>query len=311
MSYKFKTPLRVATDCSGIEAPIQALKDLKVNFEHIWSCEIDKYCIESIKANYKPNIIYDDMTNRNNKELPNIDAYICGFPCQPFSIIGIKEGLNDKRSNIIVYCINVIKIKTPKFFILENVPHFLKIDNGNAYNILLKKLKKIKMYNIYVNMLNSKDYGSAQRRKRLFFIGIRKDVEKKEYETPKHLKSKKLDDILLDKIYHENNKQSDSIKNIIKLKNLNKKDNWVISSAFNKKSYTLDICPTLLTSNRFFLLKYNRYLTIEEKLILQGFPKNFKKVVCTSQLEKQIGNSMNVNVLKEIFKEIFKCIDIK
>ena len=65
--------LKVATDCSGIEAPIQALISMNVKFEHIWSCDNDKYVIESIKANYNPKIIYDDLMIRNHSKLPKID----------------------------------------------------------------------------------------------------------------------------------------------------------------------------------------------------------------------------------------------
>jgi hypothetical protein len=64
--------LKVATDCSGIEAPIFALKNLKVRFEHEWSSEIDKYCEKNIMANCKPKMFFSDMTKRNVKHLPDI-----------------------------------------------------------------------------------------------------------------------------------------------------------------------------------------------------------------------------------------------
>lgn len=83
--------LSVATDCSGIEAPIEALNQMKKKFKHVWASDIDKYCRESIKANYKPLHLYSDIFNRT---LPNepIDLYICGFPCQSYSLIGKKWG---------------------------------------------------------------------------------------------------------------------------------------------------------------------------------------------------------------------------
>ena len=115
--------LRVGTDCSGIEAPIQALKNLDINFKHIFSSETDKYCIESIKANYNPEIIYNDMTNRELKNLPDIDLYVCGFPCQAFSSAGKRKGFKDKRGNIFFECLDVIEYIQPKIFILENVKH--------------------------------------------------------------------------------------------------------------------------------------------------------------------------------------------
>lgn len=304
--------LRVATDCSGIEAPIQALKDLKVKFRHIWSCENDKYCIQTIKANYNPEIIYEDITIRDNSKLPKIDAYICGFPCQPFSNLGLKKGTKDKKGIIMFYCIDTIKKTLPKFFILENVPNIVNTNNGNDFKVLINELNKIKKYNIYVDKLNALDYGSPQIRKRIFIIGLRKDVQIKDYETPKHTKKKYIDDILLDKTYYPKSKHK-VINDIIKLNKLDDGNDYVIDLGFysvRKGRYELNITPPFVGMNRIYLSKYNRYLTYQEKLIIQGFPKNFKIVVLKGAIAKQISNTICVNVLRELYKEIFKCIDL-
>jgi DNA (cytosine-5)-methyltransferase 1 len=141
-------PLRVGTDCSGIEAPIHALEQLGIPHRHIWSSDIDKYCIKSIKANYCPERIYGDpdgsysdgdIRNRDNNTLPDIDLYVCGFPCQPFSMAGQRKGLQDRRGNVFWSCIDVIKKKKPKYFILENVKGLLWHDKENKkdkYGIL-------------------------------------------------------------------------------------------------------------------------------------------------------------------------------
>jgi len=92
--------LRIGSDCSGIEAPIQALQQLGIPFEHSFCCEKDKYALQSIKANYTPKKIYTDITKRKHSLLPDIDMYVCGFPCQPFSLMGNKMGTEDSRSNI-------------------------------------------------------------------------------------------------------------------------------------------------------------------------------------------------------------------
>ena len=80
--------ITIGTDCSGIEA-------LK------WACEIDKFARQSILANYQPEILYNDITQRDHSQLPDVDIYVCGFPCQSFSLMGKKLGIKDQRGNII------------------------------------------------------------------------------------------------------------------------------------------------------------------------------------------------------------------
>jgi DNA (cytosine-5)-methyltransferase 1 len=92
--------LRIGTDCSGIEAPIQALLQMNIPFEHSFTCDKDIYALKSIKVNYHPKKIYIDITKRKHACLPDIDIYVCGFPCQPFSLMGNKMGTEDSRSNI-------------------------------------------------------------------------------------------------------------------------------------------------------------------------------------------------------------------
>ena len=90
--------LTVGTDCSGMEAPIQALKNLGVKFRHRFSSEIDASCMEMIRANAPPDILYDgDIRNRDNTETPAVDLYVCGFPCQPFSNVGSKRVLRTRE----------------------------------------------------------------------------------------------------------------------------------------------------------------------------------------------------------------------
>jgi len=84
--------LRVGTDCSGIKAPIMALQMMNIPFSHEFSSDIDTDCIASIKANYNPKIIFGDIRNRKLEDIPDIDLYVCGFPCQPFSIAGDRGG---------------------------------------------------------------------------------------------------------------------------------------------------------------------------------------------------------------------------
>ncbi len=292
--------LRVGTDCSGIEAPIQALKNLKIPFQHVFACEKDKFARESILANYKPDILYEDITSRNHAELPDIDLYVCGFPCQSFSLAGKQQGMNDPRGLIMNHCIDVIKYKQPTFFILENVKNFKHIDNGTPFNYLMKKLEDLKTYNIYHDIYNTKDYGIPQNRERIYIIGVLKSKQKKEYKKPSSKRCKPIKDFILDTmVYNENNIPKSMEQHF---KPYLAQDEILICAYGNfGRASNNNISPTLTTKKHFFQ-NYKRYMMAQEALLLQGFPKLFK------QLHKQAGNAMSVNVVQNILKNLFTTI---
>ena len=299
--------LRIGTDCSGIEAPIQALLQLNIPFEHSFSCDKDPYVLKSIKANYHPNKIYTDITKRKHACLPDIDMYICGFPCQPFSLMGNKMGTEDSRSNIMYQCIKVIQKKLPKIFILENVKNFKFIQKGQPFNYLLNELQKIKninnevAYNVSFDILNTKDYGIPQNRERIFIIGIRKDIQKEPYSTPEKIPMKNLDDFIIDKTIYYTVAYKSLQKNLDKI---NHEKNCIITP-FTYYFPIKNTSPTLTTQcSKYYLTSYNRKINIEDALQLQGFPIKFNRVISNTQMFKQIGNSMSINVLKVLFQRI-------
>lgn len=306
--------LRIGTDCSGIEAPIQALLQMNIPFEHSFTCDKDPYALKSIKANYHPKKIYTDITKRKHACLPDIDMYVCGFPCQPFSLMGNKMGTEDSRSNIMYQCIKVIQKKLPKIFILENVKNFKFIQNGTPFNYLFNQLKNIKnknkelAYNVSFDILNTKDYGIPQNRERIFIIGIRKDIQKKEpYSTPEKLPHRPLDDFIINKKIYTTVACKSLQKNLNKI---NHEKNCIITP-FTYYFPIKNISPTLTTQcSKYYLTSYNRKINIEDALQLQGFPINFNQNISNTQLFKQIGNSMSVNVLKALFQKIFNITDM-
>ncbi len=305
--------LRVGTDCSGIEAPIQALLQLKIPFKHCFSSDIDKYAIQSIKANYTPEIIFGDpdgeykegdITKRNIKDVPDIDLYVCGFPCQTFSSAGKREGFDDVRGQVFWGCLKVIKEKEPKIFILENVKGLIWHNKGNTFNTILTSLKNLENFCVYWDVLNTKDYGIPQNRARVFIIGIRNDIHDHPFDFPTKIPINKLTD------YIDNDDEyiHPIPQCVIKSKMLDKVPSNAVFVDFgfkkHKHPYAGFYTPTINANNRLWCIPLQRYANIKELLSLQGFPKNFKQVVSNTQLKKQIGNSMSVNVLKEIIKMI-------
>jgi DNA (cytosine-5)-methyltransferase 1 len=300
------TLLRVGTDCSGIEAPIQALKQLKIPFVHVFSSEIDPYCIQSIKANYNPRIIFGDkdgpypigdITKRNIKDVPDIDLYVCGFPCQTFSQAGKRAGFNDKRGIVFWSCLDVIKKKKPKYFILENVKGLINHDKGHTWKTIWDEITKLKKlgYSTHWKVLNTRDYGIPQNRERVFIIGTKSHFD---FVWPSKSKMKNIKNYI---------DKSDTTYYNTKVK-LNKypKNSVFINMQFYKEKFVNSdrYAPCLMANSTLWNVLLHRYATMKEYLKLQGFPTSFKKVVSNSQLRKQIGNSISVNVLKVLFKNL-------
>lgn len=290
--------LRVGTDCSGIEAPIQALEQLGIQYKHVFSCDNNKHVIESIKANYNPETVYTDIYNRNNVE--DIDLYVCGFPCQPFSSAGDRLGFEDSRGLIIHKCIELINKKRPKYFLLENVRGLLSHDKGNTFKCIMNELNKLD-YNIQYKVLNTCDYGIPQSRNRLYIVGIKdKNII---FKWPKKTKLQNLNDYI---DYTDNSKCITTSKQREYLKKIRRDSLFVDFSFINYNGYpnSNKICPCLLASGLLWNVKMDRKANVKELLKLQGFPETFKQVISDSKMKRQIGNSMSINVLKAIFNNL-------
>ena len=266
-----KQPIRIGTDCSGIEAPIQALKKLKIPYIHEWSCEIDKYARESIKANYKPKRMFEDITQP--RRLPPIDLYVAGFPCTTFTHAGDRKGFDDPRGQIFFHCLNVLKKKKPTYFLFENVKGLLTHDKGNTFKVIMEHLSKLRKYDIHYKVLNTKDYGIPQNRERIFIVGVPKGQS---FTFPKPTKSKKIPKDYVDTTIKDNKKPPLCVRDVIKKsKGIFLDINWVrMVSPNNYQTYT----PTLCANNAIWCKPMKRYATVKELLSLQGFPKNFKQV---------------------------------
>jgi DNA (cytosine-5)-methyltransferase 1 len=301
--------IRVGTDCSGIEAPIQALIQLKIPFKHIFSSDIDKYCIQSIKANYNPEIIFGDkdgpypdgdITKRDINQVPDIDLYVCGFPCQPFSMAGGRKGFNDKRGNVFFSCLEVIKEKQPKVFILENVKGLLSHDKGNTFKIVMNELNKLKDYNVDWKVLNTKDYGIPQNRERIFIVGVKNVSYHIVWPKKKKMKNIKT---FIDQSDNSKDKIFPSRKKTLKI--IPKNSIFIdVGFSMNKNPNSGLYSSCILTQNNIWCVPKHRFANVKELLSLQGFSKKFKQVVSDTQMKKQIGNSMSVNVLIAIFLSI-------
>lgn len=308
--------ISIGLDCSGMDAPIEALAQLKeegfsIAVDHAFSSDIDPYCVETIRANSTPKLLFRDITKRNTSEIPYVDLYIAGFPCQAFSSLGKKKGFLDERGTIFFKCFEVIKTKKPKIFILENVKALLRHDRGKTFKVIQTYLDSLKSYSIAYQILNTKDYGIPQNRERLYIVGIQKKILARPFTfpPPQHSKNKLIDFVDL------TDTREYPIPQYIIDSNLMKrvpKDAVFLNFAYPNDNFpnSEQYVRCITTTPKLWNVPMKRYANVKELLALQGFRITFKQVVSDTQMKKQIGNTMSVNVLKELFKAIFSSVDL-
>lgn len=143
------------------------------DFECIGHCEIDKYANQAYNAIYEPKgeLFYEDARTINPDDLPDIDLICAGFPCQAFSIAGRRQGFDDARGTLFFEIARIAAIKRPPFLLLENVPGLLSHDGGWTFATILLTLSELG-YDVTWQVLNSKDFGVPQSRKRVYIIGF-------------------------------------------------------------------------------------------------------------------------------------------
>ncbi|MGM0581599.1 MAG: DNA cytosine methyltransferase [Bacteroidota bacterium] len=163
----------------------------KAGFDVIWANEYDKEIWETYEKNH-PNTTLDkrSIIEIKSNEVPECDGIIGGPPCQSWSEAGSLRGINDKRGQLFFDFIRILEAKQPKFFLAENVSGMLLGRHSEA----LKNIKEMFQnagtgYELSFQMLNASDFDVPQDRKRVFFVGVRKDLNFK-FQFPKPVKEK-------------------------------------------------------------------------------------------------------------------------
>ena len=157
----------------------------QAGFKVIWANEYDKDIWETYQKNH-PDTTFDkrSIVDIPADDVPDCDGIIGGPPCQSWSAAGASRGIQDKRGQLFYDFIRILEAKQPKFFLAENVSGMLIGKHSTALDGIKKLLKNAGVgYDLSFKMLNASDYNVPQDRKRVFFIGIRKDLGFK-YEFP-------------------------------------------------------------------------------------------------------------------------------
>lgn len=164
--------------CGGMDLGFK-----QAGYKIVWANDNDKNAISTYQVNLGE---IDDrsITDISSNEVPDGDIVVGGFPCQPFSNAGNRDGVEDHRGNLFFDCLRIIREKKPKAFVLENVKGLLSSYTKHGLPIIefikseLSNVSKDFGYNTTYKLLNASDYGVPQNRQRVFIVGIRNDLNK-------------------------------------------------------------------------------------------------------------------------------------
>ena len=278
--------------------------------ECVFSSEWDKYSQITYKSNFnhEPS---GDITKIDEKDIPEFDILLAGFPCQPFSNAGLKKGFEDSRWTLFFDIARILNYHKPRVVFLENVKGFKSHDKGKTFKAVKKTLEDMG-YKIYAQVLNAKKFWVPQNRERIYIVGFLDEVDFI-FPSPSEKKTR-LGDILESNV-EEKYTISDKLREWHQRRKKEHKQKWngFGYSLFNHDSeYTSTMSARYYKDGSEILIeqenKNPRKITPREAARLQGFPEKFSIPVSNMQAYKQFWNSVSVPVIQAIAKEIKKAL---
>lgn len=269
----------------------------KSGAECVFASESDPFARKTYETNFKKlspeifdqdlfdqNRFNDDIKNIEPQDVPDHDILCAGFPCQPFSQAGHKRGFNEDREargNMFFYVSDILQEKRPKAFFLENVRHLENHDDGRTFDTIKQILKNDLKYKIFYKVVKATDYGLPQHRPRIFIVGFREEDEyESDFEFPE---KKKLKFTMSDVWKGECSREIGFTLRVGgKGSGINDRRNW--------DAYLVD--------------GEIRRLGVEEGKQMMGFPSTYKFPVSNVQAMKQLGNSVAVDAVQAVAKQI-------
>ena len=256
------------------EMDVHARKTYQHNFQKI-SPEI-----------FKNNLFNNDIRNITPSDIPDFDILCAGFPCQPFSQAGQKRGFNDnhnsERGNLFFNIAEIIDVKRPKAFFLENVRGILKHDNGNTFKVIRNILESELGYSFYFKVVKACDYGLPQLRPRAFMVGFRDEGFMRGFIFPP--------------------------KKALKL---NMSDVWE-GDCSREIGFTLRVggrgskIDDRRNWDSYLVNGEVKRLEAKQGKRMQGFPEDYEFPVSDTQAIKQLGNSVAIDAVQEVASQMIK-----
>lgn len=311
--------------CGGLDLGFE-----KAGFNIEVANEFDKNIWETYRINHpKTKLIEGDIRKIKTTDFPNdVDGIIGGPPCQSWSEAGALRGINDDRGKLFYDYIRILKSKKPKFFLAENVSGMLSNRHSEAVKKIINLFDECG-YDVSLNLVNAKDYGVAQERKRVFYIGFRKNLNIN-FEFPKGSTEDDENKITLkDILWDLKDTAVPALKgNKHNPKAINNNEYFIGSyspifmsrnrvKSWDEQAYTVQAsgrqcqlhpqAPKMVKYGkndcRFVAGKEDLYrrMTIREIARVQGFPDTFEFIYKgVNDAYKMIGNAVPVNLAYEI-----------
>ncbi len=290
-------------------------------YEVVFANDIDKLACETYRENIGDHIIEGDIKDINPHGIPDHDLTVGGFPCQPFSIVGLRKGINDARGTLVYEMAGIIDAKQPSAFIAENVKGILSSSKGEDFKRILKTFEA-PGYNLKWALLNSADYGVPQRRERVFIVGIRNDL-KADFAFPEPTHAERpldpwtkpwtpLGKVLEDNVPEKYVFSKGAVQGMLRAnKAFNKgraqdlsKPCATITTHLAKVSLNGTDPVLRLPSGK---MKFRRF-TPREAARIQSFPESYKLLSNDLVRYKQIGNAIPPALFWHIAKAVYEQI---
>ena len=301
----------------------------------VFVSEWDKFAQKTYTANYKDDFeIAGDITKIDEKDIPEFDICLAGFPCQAFSLAGKRMGFEDDykglcRGTLFQDVVRICEYHKPKVIFCENVKGLTIHDGGRTFKVIKRAFEQIG-YTVYDKVLNSKDFGVPQNRERIYIVAFRNDIDSSKFGFPVGTDSEtKIKDIMEEDVvsvkYYLSTTYLDTLKRHkerheakgngfgYEIRDINGQAGAIVCGGMGRERNLIvdkrlkDFTPVTHIKgevNREGIRK----MTPREWARLQGFPDSFKLELADTHLYKQFGNSVTVNVIEAIAEEIYSVL---
>lgn len=278
----------------------------------VFSSEWDTAAATTYEANFGEHPA-GDITKIKAEDIPHHDLLLAGFPCQPFSIMGLHQGFSDTRGTMFFEIERILQYHRPPVIMLENVKQLVSHDNGNTFRVIREHLEVLG-YHLKWKVLNALDFGVPQKRERIIIVGFLSaaraeafnfDFPQVPYDLASILEPDEVVDVSLYASEHIRNRRLEKTAG---------KEVFYPSIWHENKAGDISIHPyacALRTgaSYNYQLVNGVRRPSSRELLRLQGFPDTFQIVVSHQEIRRQTGNSVAVPMIRAIATKITNVVN--